>query len=38
MIKLLLGVISGLENVIYIVIRTVTKSILICNRGLFINW
>ena len=38
MIKLLRGVISGLENVIYIVIRTVTKSILICNRGLFINW
>ena len=38
MIKLLRGVISGLENVIYIVIRTVTKSIPICNRGLFINW
>ena len=38
MIKLLRGVISGLENVIYIVIRNVTKSVLLCNRGLFINW
>ena len=38
MIKLLSGVISGLENVIYTVIRKVTKSILLCNRGLFIHW
>ena len=38
MIKLLSGVISALENVIYPVIRNVTKSVLLCNRGLFINW